>query len=122
MQALRCHIVLLLLGGQASGITIKNVLRCEAFTGVILVIRHDFVFGRVFFPCCSFFHQSSQADMGGSEAWRPLRREQLLSDVDQTWPRNVFLFSDGFLSEELSLLAAVSQTSRHVRVFTFGVG
>ncbi|XP_065065834.1 protein mono-ADP-ribosyltransferase PARP4-like isoform X2 [Rhopilema esculentum] len=59
---------------------------------------------------------------GGTALWRVLRKLHLLADDKSTHPVNVFLFSDGEISEEISTMASIRKNSRLVRVFSFGFG
>jgi poly [ADP-ribose] polymerase len=71
----------------------------------------------------SFFEmQSARAILGSTDFWRPLRSFILTAPCDISSPRNIFVFSDGHISEEAATLEAIRKGSRHTRVFTFGVG
>ena len=66
--------------------------------------------------------------MGSTDVWRPLRSLLLLSSgaatVDSSTlpPRNVFLVTDGHMTEEQPTLQAIRQAVHTTRLFTFGVG
>jgi len=65
--------------------------------------------------------------MGSTDVWRPLRSLLLLSsgsgaDSFTLPPHNVFLVTDGHMTEEQSTLQAIRQAVHTTRVFTFGVG
>ena len=64
--------------------------------------------------------------MGSTDVWRPLRSLFLLSSgaVDSSTlpPRNVFLVTDGHMTEEQPTLQAIRQAVHTTRLFTFGVG
>ena len=70
--------------------------------------------------------QSARATLGSTDFWRPLRSFILMApfDVSDEFspPRNIFVFSDGHISEEVTTLEAIRKGARHTRVFTFGVG
>ena len=68
--------------------------------------------------------------MGSTDVWRPLRSLLLLSsgatttaaDSSTLPPRNVFLVTDGHMTEEQPTLQAIRQAVHTTRLFTFGVG
>ena len=66
--------------------------------------------------------------MGSTDVWRPLRSLLLLSngaataDSSTLPPRNVFLVTDGHMTEEQPTLQAIRQAVHSTRLFTFGVG
>ena len=71
----------------------------------------------------SFLFQASQPSMGGTEAFHAVRSLHLsYPKSGSRFPCNVFMISDGHLAEEQMLMSAIKQSSRQVRVFTFGVG
>ena len=57
--------------------------------------------------------------MGGTHLWKALKMIHLLSSPDK--PKNVFLFSDGHISDDVSTLASIKKYQQNVRMFTFGV-
>ena len=68
------------------------------------------------------FVKKVKANRGGTELWRVLRKLQLLADFKRPHPLNVFLFSDGHISEEVLTKATVRRFARTIRLFTFGLG
>ncbi|XP_065907786.1 protein mono-ADP-ribosyltransferase PARP4-like [Dysidea avara] len=71
--------------------------------------------------------QDATATMGSTDVWRPLRSLLLLSsgngaDSSTLPPRNLFLVTDGHMTEEQPTLQAIRQAVHTTRVFTFGVG
>ncbi|XP_062507413.1 protein mono-ADP-ribosyltransferase PARP4-like isoform X2 [Corticium candelabrum] len=70
--------------------------------------------------------RSSKATLGSTDVWRPLRSFMLTAPSDSndaaTLPRNVFVFSDGHISEEEATLECIRKSCHLTRVFTFGVG
>ena len=73
--------------------------------------------------------QEATATMGSTDVWRPLRSLLLLSSgttatVDSSTlpPHNVFLVTDGHMTEEQPTLQAIRQAVHTTRLFTFGVG
>ena len=72
--------------------------------------------------------QEATATMGSTDVWRPLRSLFLLSsgtaatDSSTLPPRNVFLVTDGHMTEEQPTLQAIRQAVHTTRLFTFGVG
>ncbi|XP_065907674.1 protein mono-ADP-ribosyltransferase PARP4-like isoform X2 [Dysidea avara] len=70
--------------------------------------------------------QDATATMGSTDVWRPLRSLLLLSsgsgaDSSTLPSRNVFLVTDGHMTEEQPTLQAIRQAVHTTRVFTFGV-
>ncbi|XP_071477881.1 protein mono-ADP-ribosyltransferase PARP4-like [Diadema antillarum] len=63
---------------------------------------------------------SSSVGGGGSEAWRPLRSLSLLPPAKNR-TRNVFLVSDGHLTNEKFTLLVAAEHRHENRIFTFGV-
>lgn len=55
--------------------------------------------------------------MGATQLWKPFLRLNDLTSHDEM--RNVFLFSDGHISDEVSTLSLVKDGK--LRIFTFGV-
>ena len=71
----------------------------------------------------SFFIQSLTATRGSTELWRVLQKLYLvptLSTADH--PRNLFLISDGHVTEEVTTLDLIRRHYQSDRLFTFGVG
>ena len=74
------------------------------------------------------------ANFGSTDVWRPLHSLSLLAPSDKgegtvgmadisTLPsRNVFIVTDGHITEEAPTLSAIRNNVRSARVFTFGVG
>lgn len=65
------------------------------------------------------FIQSMKANMGNTEAYRPLHAYFLLNSKQTT--KNVFLVSDGHINNEEETLKAVGDNYQNTRVFTLGV-
>ena len=70
----------------------------------------------------SSFITKIEANKGGTDLWRVMKKFQLLADFNRTHPLNVLLFSDGHISEEVLTMAAVKKFSKAIRLFTFGFG
>ena len=68
------------------------------------------------------FIKRIKANKGGTDLWRVLRKFYLLADYERPHPLNIFLFSDGHISEEVLTRAAVRRFSSVMRLFTFGFG
>lgn len=61
------------------------------------------------------------ADMGGTEIYHPL--ESLLKEkVIEGYPRNVFLLTDGGVSNTEGIIAMVGKSTKYSRVHTIGIG
>ena len=63
-----------------------------------------------------------RANKGGTDLWRVLRKVHLLADDKRNHPLNLFLFSDGHISEEVLTRSAIRKFATAVRLFTFGFG
>ena len=63
-----------------------------------------------------------RANKGGTDLWRVLRKIHLLVDDKRNHPLNLFLFSDGHISEEVLTRSAIRKFATAVRLFTFGFG
>ncbi|XP_065649889.1 protein mono-ADP-ribosyltransferase PARP4 isoform X11 [Hydra vulgaris] len=82
------------------------------------------------FPYSRFKDESKQQVMsllkllkncnGGTHLWSVLKMIEMLSC--ESTMKNVFLFSDGHISDEISTLARMRDLKKNVRLFTFGVG
>ena len=71
----------------------------------------------------TFSTQSLTATRGSTELWRVLQKLYLvptLSTADH--PRNLFLISDGHVTEEDTTLDLIRRHYHSDRLFTFGVG
>ncbi|XP_072047176.1 protein mono-ADP-ribosyltransferase PARP4-like [Amphiura filiformis] len=66
------------------------------------------------------FIQKAEANRGSTEAWNPLHAYFLLKQGN-TKPCNIFLVSDGHVSNETATLMAISQYRETSRIFTFGI-
>ncbi|XP_033635285.1 protein mono-ADP-ribosyltransferase PARP4-like isoform X2 [Asterias rubens] len=64
------------------------------------------------------FIQGLSATMGNTDVWRPLKAYFMLKTGQL---RNIFLISDGHVSNEEATLETVRKNCRHTRVFTFGI-
>lgn len=70
-----------------------------------------------------FFFQSLKANKGSTELWRVLQKLSLLPAISTAdHPRNLFLISDGHVTEEETLLNFIRKNCQCDRIFTFGVG
>ncbi|XP_038058129.1 protein mono-ADP-ribosyltransferase PARP4-like [Patiria miniata] len=65
------------------------------------------------------FIKGATAEQGCTDFWRPLQSNHLLKPTSAL--RNLFLITDGHLSNEQATLRAVGRHRAHSRVFTFGV-
>nr|XP_047129288.1 protein mono-ADP-ribosyltransferase PARP4 isoform X3 [Hydra vulgaris] len=82
------------------------------------------------FPYSRFKDESKQQVMsllkllkncnGGTHLWSVLKMIEMLSC--ESTMKNVFLFSDGHIFDEISTLARIRNLKKNVRLFTFGVG
>ena len=90
---------------------------CIFFLKACLFVYCNFIV--YFYLCNIFFFQSLQPNRGATHLWKPLRAIHMLSCV--TRPKNVFLFSDGHISDEVSTLAMIQKYQQSVRLFTFGL-
>ena len=68
------------------------------------------------------FIKRLQANKGSTDFWRVLRKYHLLAEDPCENPVNLFLLSDGHISEEISSMTAIKKNSNAVRLFTFGFG
>lgn len=69
------------------------------------------------------FLKGFSPNLGNTDAWRFLETLGLLSvDADDASTTNVFVVSDGHVSNMADTVATVRQTRSTCRVFTFGVG
>ncbi|CAH3018315.1 unnamed protein product, partial [Porites evermanni] len=69
------------------------------------------------------FVQFLSATKGSTELWRVLQKLSLLPAVSSAdHPRNLFLISDGHVTEEETTLSLIHKNYRSDRLFTFGVG
>ncbi|XP_057306534.1 protein mono-ADP-ribosyltransferase PARP4-like isoform X3 [Hydractinia symbiolongicarpus] len=57
--------------------------------------------------------------LGGTHLWKPLSILQHLGS--ELSPKNVFLFSDGHISDEETTLASIKSNNKNIRMFTFGL-
>ena len=69
--------------------------------------------------------QDSSASLGSTELLEPLLATQILlaatlSSADQNI-QNLFLISDGHVTQESLVLKAAKSTSQKIRIFTLGV-
>lgn len=70
---------------------------------------------------CSFV-KKIRANKGGTDVWRVLKKLQLLANCERVHPLNLFLLSDGHISEEVFTMAAIQRSAKAMRWFTFGFG
>ncbi|XP_015749941.1 PREDICTED: poly [ADP-ribose] polymerase 4-like [Acropora digitifera] len=69
------------------------------------------------------FIKSLKANKGGTELWRVLQKLSLLPAISTAdHPRNLFLISDGHVTEEETSLNFIRKNCQCDRLFTFGVG
>ncbi|XP_057306524.1 protein mono-ADP-ribosyltransferase PARP4-like isoform X2 [Hydractinia symbiolongicarpus] len=57
--------------------------------------------------------------LGATHLWKPLSILQYLASAES--PKNVFLFSDGHISDEVTTLASIQNNNKNIRMFTFGM-
>lgn len=57
--------------------------------------------------------------MGATHLWKPLKMIQMLTSGEQ--PRNIFLFSDGHITDESQTIASIQKHQQKLRLFTFGL-
>lgn len=69
------------------------------------------------------FVESLTADKGSTELWRVLQKLYMLPTLSTAdHPRNIFLISDGHVTEEETTLSLIRSHCQSDRLFTFGVG
>lgn len=61
------------------------------------------------------------ADMGGTEIYNPLR-DLLISKPIEGYPKQVFLLTDGGVSNTEGVIKMVAQNNKFARVHTIAVG
>ena len=64
---------------------------------------------------------SIQADLGGTDIYNPLRTALTTSKIDQ-YPKNIFILTDGDVSNVVKILSLISEYNDVGRVYTIGVG
>lgn len=69
----------------------------------------------------SFHCETLQADLGGTEILEPLQ-DIFATPVDNEFPRQVFLLTDGDVNNREKVISTTLRESRSIRVFTFGIG
>ncbi|CAI2378146.1 unnamed protein product [Moneuplotes crassus] len=65
--------------------------------------------------------KSYTEDMGGTNIYSPLKHI-LLSKYDCSYPRNVFLLTDGGVCDRENVINLIKENSSHTRVHSFGIG
>ena len=69
-----------------------------------------------------YLHQAQSATKGSTDLWQVLHTLYLLPPMTgPDHPRNVFLISDGHVTEEAATLDLIHKNARNNRIFTFGV-
>jgi hypothetical protein len=61
------------------------------------------------------------ADLGGTEIYKPLKNI-LESSVIEGYPKQIFLLTDGEISDTENVISLVQSNIRHSRVHTIGIG
>ena len=61
------------------------------------------------------------SDLGGTELYSPINYALSL-ESDHQWPRNVFVLTDGDISDTQSVLNKIREFNHHTRVHSFGIG
>ena len=62
-----------------------------------------------------------KSDFGGTNLYLPI--DYVLSqEIDHQWPRNVFVLTDGDISDTQSVLNKIREFNHHTRVYSFGIG
>ena len=62
-----------------------------------------------------------KADLGGTEIFPPLENV-LIDSITKTYPRQIFILTDGGVNNREELVQLVSRHSSQIRLFTFGIG
>ena len=65
--------------------------------------------------------QTMQADMGGTNIFLPLF-EQLSGKLIEGYPKHIFLFTDGGVTDTESVIKMVNAKNKYSRVHTIGIG
>ncbi len=65
--------------------------------------------------------KAMSANMGGTEIYEPLRREITKKPIDG-YPKQVFLLTDGGVSDTEGVIRMVGQNNKYSRVHTIGIG
>ncbi|KAM9977353.1 hypothetical protein ACTFIR_011215 [Dictyostelium discoideum] len=69
----------------------------------------------------SKYVEKIEADLGGTELLPPIR-DILSTESDFEYPRQLFILTDGEVSERDSLINYVATESNNTRIFTYGIG
>ncbi|EAL64449.1 type A von Willebrand factor domain-containing protein [Dictyostelium discoideum AX4] len=69
----------------------------------------------------SGYVEKIDADLGGTELLPPIR-DILSTESDFEYPRQLFILTDGEVSERDSLINYVATESNNTRIFTYGIG
>jgi len=64
---------------------------------------------------------SFKADLGGTELFNSLKKVFLLKKQDN-YPRNVFILTDGDISNTEQVLELIAKNTEQFRVYTIGIG
>lgn len=70
----------------------------------------------------TLFIKKVKANKGGTDLWRIMKKMQLLANYERPHPLNVFLFSDGHITEEVITMVTLRNSAKAMRLFTFGFG
>lgn len=136
---LRCELIFLIdCSGSMRGSSISCVRKCMHILLRSLPVNSRFnviVFGSSWsslFSSSQVYDDKSlsaateyvahlQADLGGTEIYPPLHHA-LTSGLLDTHPRQIFLLTDGQVSNVQQLAQLTSQHAANTRLFTFGIG
>ncbi|KAM9990161.1 hypothetical protein ACTFIY_006202 [Dictyostelium cf. discoideum] len=61
------------------------------------------------------------ANLGGTELLQPIK-DILSKEIDPEYPRQIFILTDGAVSDRSKLIEFVSKESKTTRIFTYGIG
>ncbi|KAN0032446.1 hypothetical protein ACTFIV_006342 [Dictyostelium citrinum] len=61
------------------------------------------------------------ANLGGTELLQPIK-DILSKEIDPEYPRQIFILTDGAVSDRSNLIEFVSKESKTTRIFTYGIG
>ena len=62
-----------------------------------------------------------RADLGGTELFSPIEFA-VSQESDYQWPRNIFVLTDGDITDTDTVLNKIKQFNHHTRVHSFGIG
>ena len=67
-------------------------------------------------------HKDMDADMGGTEIMRPLKHIFENMTRKENYPRQLFVLTDGMVSNTQAVIKLVKAHANHTRLFAFGIG